>query len=271
MDDKMLTEWNAMTCSLLAEASAASGDRAWRRAAVELGEFLLGSLRRADGRWLRAWQSGRAAHLALAADYAWVVDCLTRLGEATGIGRYTEEALVAAHELIRLFSAEDGGWYTTGSDAETLVVRPRQHHDGVTPAAGSVAALSLARLAAITGDDDCRTRAAESVTAVGAALASSPLAFAHLVEAAVFLELGAVEVVVVGDRPDLVAAASAGYVPARVLVWGESPPSPLVEGREVPGAYICRRGVCLSPVSDPATVASGISRAVTDAKAMIFP
>ncbi len=31
MDDKVLTEWNAMTCSLLAEASAASGDRAWRR------------------------------------------------------------------------------------------------------------------------------------------------------------------------------------------------------------------------------------------------
>ena len=60
---------------------------------------------------------------------------------STGLRRYTEEALTAAHELIRLFSAEDGGWYTTGADAEALVVRPRQDHDGVTPAAGSVAAL----------------------------------------------------------------------------------------------------------------------------------
>ncbi len=269
MDDKVLTEWNAMTCSALAEAAAATGNETWRQAAVEVAEFLLGSLRRPDGRWLRAWQSGRAAHLALAADYAWLVDCLTRLGELTGLGRYTEEALTTAHELIRLFSADDGGWYTTGSDAEALVVRPRQEHDGVTPAAGSVAALALARLAAISGDEQCQTRATQSVAAAGAVLARSPLSFAHLVEAAVFLETGAVEVVVVGDRPDLVAAASAGYVPSRVLVWGESPPSPLVAGRGGAGAYVCRRGICLSPVTDPAAVSATIDRAATLAKAMI--
>jgi uncharacterized protein YyaL (SSP411 family) len=269
MDDKVLTEWNAMTCSALAEAAAATGNETWRQAAVEVGEFLLASLRRPDGRWLRAWQSGRAAHLALAADYAWLVDCLTRLGELTGLGRYTEEALTTAHELIRLFSADDGGWYTTGSDAEALVVRPRQDHDGVTPAAGSVAALALARLAAISGDERCQTRATQSVAAAGAVLAGSPLSFPHLVEAAVFLEIGAVEVVIVGDRPDLVAAASAGYVPSRVLVWGESPPSPLVAGREAAGAYVCRRGVCLSPVTDPAAVSAAIDRAATDARAMI--
>jgi uncharacterized protein YyaL (SSP411 family) len=269
MDDKVLTEWNAMTCSALAEAAAATGNETWRQAAVEVAEFLLGSLWRPDGRWLRAWQSGRAAHLALAADYAWLVDCLTRLGELTGLGRYTEEALTTAHELIRLFSADDGGWYTTGSDAEALVVRPRQDHDGVTPAAGSVAALALARLAAISGDEQCQTRATQSVAAAGSVLARSPLSFAHLVEAAVFLEIGAVEVVVVGDRPDLVAAASAGYVPSRVLVWGESPPSPLVAGRGGAGAYVCRRGICLSPVTDPAAVSAAIDRAATLAKAMI--
>ncbi|MGD0344454.1 MAG: thioredoxin domain-containing protein [Acidimicrobiales bacterium] len=268
MDDKVLTEWNAMTCSVLAEAAAATGEAAWRTAAVELGEFLLANLRRPDGRWLRVWQSGRAAHLAVAADYAWVVDGLTRLDELTGVGRYTVEALGAAHDLIRLFSAEDGGWYTTGNDAEALVVRPRQVYDGVTPAAGSVAAFALARLGAITGDAACVDGAARTVAAAGSALVESPLACAHLVETAIFLELGAIEVVVVGDRADLAAAASAGYVPARVLVWGESPPSPLVVGREVAGAYVCRRGVCHAPVTDPAAIPGAIDRMVTEAKAM---
>ena len=60
MDDKVLTEWNAMTCSVLAEAAAATGDATWRAAAVGLGDFLLANLRRADGRWQRVWQSGRA-------------------------------------------------------------------------------------------------------------------------------------------------------------------------------------------------------------------
>ncbi|MFZ0058591.1 MAG: hypothetical protein WAL35_00910, partial [Acidimicrobiales bacterium] len=135
--------------------------------------------------------------------------------------------------------------------------------------AGSVAALALARLAAITGDETCLARAEQSLAAVGSVLVNSPLAFAHLVEAAVFLELGAVEVVVVGDRPDLVAAASAGYVPQRVLVWGEAPRSPLVVGRALEGAYVCRRGACLAPVTDPAEIPGAIERAVTDAKAMI--
>jgi len=268
MDDKVLTEWNAMTCSVLAEAAAATGDATWRAAAVGLGDFLLANLRRADGRWQRVWQSGRAAHLAVAADYAWVVDGLTRLGELTGVGRYTVEALSAAHDLIRLFSAEDGGWYTTGKDAEALVVRPRQVHDGVTPAAGSVAAFALARLGAITGDAACVEGAARTVAAAASALVESPLACAHLVEAAVFLELGATEIVVIGDRADLVAAASAGYVPSRVLVWGESPPSPLVVGREVAGAYVCRRGACHAPVTDPAAIPGAIDRMVTEAKAM---
>ncbi|HXZ82885.1 MAG TPA: thioredoxin domain-containing protein [Acidimicrobiales bacterium] len=269
LDDKVVTEWNAMTCSVLAEAAAATGNTLWRTRAVELGEFLLAALRRPDGRWLRVWQAGRAAHLGVAADYAWLVDCFTRLGELTGVGRFGDEALTAAHELIRLFSAPDGGWYATGSDAETLVVRPRQIYDGVTPAAGSVAASALARLAAISGETTLWTRAEQSVAAAGSALADSPLDFAHLVEAAVFLELGAVEIVVVGDRPDLVAAASAGYVPERVLVWGASAPSPRVAGRHLGGAYVCRRGACLAPVTDPAEISAAIDHAVADATAMI--
>jgi hypothetical protein len=57
-------------------------------------------------------------------------------------------------------------------------------------------------------------------------------------------------------------------VPSRVLVWGESPPSPLVVGREVAGAYVCRRGACYAPVTDPAAIPGAIDRMVTEAKAM---
>ena len=204
----------------------------------------------------------------MAADYAWVVDGLTRLGELTGVGRYTVEALSTAHDLIRLFSAEDGGWYTTGNDAEALVVRPRQVHDGVAPAAGSVATFALARLGAITGDAACVEGAARTVAAAASALVESSLVVAHLVEAAVFLELGAIEVVVVGDRADLVAAASAGYVPSRVLVWGESPPSPLVVGPRGRGRLCLPRGACHTPVTDPTAIPGAIDRMVTEAKAM---
>ena len=41
LDDKVLTEWNAMYGSALAEAAAATGSTAWATAAVGIGEFLV--------------------------------------------------------------------------------------------------------------------------------------------------------------------------------------------------------------------------------------
>ena len=88
LDDKVLTEWNAMFGSALAEAAAATGRGDWAAAAVRMGEFLLAEMRRrGTGRWLRSWQDGRARHLAYAGDYAWLVDLFTRLAELTGHAR----------------------------------------------------------------------------------------------------------------------------------------------------------------------------------------
>ena len=143
-----------MMCSTLAEAAAATGRDDWSKAAVEIATFLLEHLRRADGRVLRSWCRGRAGALGYAADYAWLVDCCTRLGELSGDPRWTMEAVTIARQLLELFTDDErGGLYTTGSDAAPLVVRPREVQDGVTPSAGSVAAIALARLGALAGED----------------------------------------------------------------------------------------------------------------------
>ena len=134
-----------------------------REAAAEIATFLLEHLRRADGRVLRSWCRGRADVLGYAADYAWLVDCCTRLGELSGDPRWTVEAVTIARQLLELFTDDErGGLYTTGSDAAPLVVRPRETQDGVTPSAGSVAAIALARLGALAGDEEL-SEAAERI------------------------------------------------------------------------------------------------------------
>ena len=78
------------------------------------------NMRNENGRWLRSWQPEVGGqHLAYAADYAAVVDGFTRLGEATGEKRWTEMAIETADSLIDLFEdRENGGFFTTGNDAE---------------------------------------------------------------------------------------------------------------------------------------------------------
>ena len=91
LDDKVLTEWNALMISSLAEAGALLGEPAWIDAAVDAARFLLAELRTDAGRWRRAWHEGgepRARHDALAADHAALTDAFVRLAEATGrVGR----------------------------------------------------------------------------------------------------------------------------------------------------------------------------------------
>jgi uncharacterized protein YyaL (SSP411 family) len=254
LDDKVLTEWNAMYASALAEAASATGNPEWEQSALAIGSFLYDNLRRSpDGRWLRSWQAeGGARHLAYAADYAWLVDGFTRLGELTGQAVWTARAVETADALLDLFhDDQDGGFFTTGHDAEALLVRTKDLFDGATPSANGVAGVALVRLGALTGSDRYRRAAAEIVDLVGELLVRHPTAFAYTVEAADLLRRGLTEVVVTGDRRDLVKVAHRRWMPDAVLSWGEPIASPLWEGRDPDLAYVCRNYACQMPAADP--------------------
>jgi hypothetical protein len=254
LDDKVLTEWSAMFGSALAEAAGATGRADWAEAAVSAARFLLDHLRRPDGRWLRSWQGGQARHLAYAGDYAWVVDFLTRVGELTGEVRWLEAATETAHGMLLLFAADGEPLFTTGADAETLVVRPTELLDGATPSASAVAAGALLRLGALTGADEL-TSAGETLLGTLVPVAHAhPLAAAHAIATCRLAGGGITEVVVAGNRPDLVAVVRGRFEPTAVLSWGERSDSPLWEGRHDGRAYVCRRYVCREPADDPDTL-----------------
>lgn len=255
-DDKVLTEWNAMWCSALAEAAAVAGEPSWQEAALSCGEFLLAELRRPDGRWLRSWQDGRAAHLAYAADYAWLVDCFTRLAELTGAARWMEHAVEAAGSLVELFFVPGQALYTTATDAEELFVRPRDVQDGVIPASASIAVVALARLASLTGDDASATSAAEILRCSADLLDVAPTSVPLLLHGAKLVVDGSLEVVVTGERPDLLAEARRRFLPNSVLAHGEIPSCQPVPDRPLQRAYVCRGRVCSAPIDDPAQFAA---------------
>jgi uncharacterized protein YyaL (SSP411 family) len=257
LDDKVLTEWNAMYASALAEAAAAVSSASWATAAVGIGEFLCRYLVDDEGRWLRSWQrDGGARHLAYAADHAWLVDCFTRLAELTGEAVWLTRATDTADALIARFAdVEGGGFFTTASDGEQLIVRTKDVFDGATPSANAVAALALARLGALTGTVAYTEHARRVVDLIGELLGHHPTAFAHTVLTADLLAGGCTQVVVTGDRADLVAEFRRTWRPDAALAWGEPTGSPLWAGRAPDLAYVCRDYTCRVPAADVATLA----------------
>ncbi len=273
LDDKVLTEWNAMAIAALAEAGAALGVPAWIETAVDVSRFLMGALRRPDDhRWLRSWQAGPGAgsaqggtarHLAYCADYAWLIEAFTRLAEATGDSGWISEARSVADDLIELFwdPAVDV-FRTPGKDAEPLIASPIDTQDGALPSANSVAAVALLRLGALTGEARYWVHATRVIGAMDAALAAAPVAFAGMVAAADLAGRGFTEVVITGDRSDLLEVVRQRYLPAAVLAWGEPYNSPLWEGRGGPEArgraFVCHDYTCQAPASSAAELVAQV-------------
>jgi uncharacterized protein YyaL (SSP411 family) len=255
-DEKVLCEWNAMAAATLAEVAAATGRADYGRRAEEIGEFLWASMY-ADGRLMRSWQGGRARHLAVAADYAWLAEASFRLSEWTGELAWRERAVRAVHQLLDLFWDDDaGGFFSTGSDAEALVVRPKEFLDGAVPASNSVAVAALLHADAFVDDPRVQGAIERTVALAGPLLERHPAALADLV-AAMPMWSGRNEIVITGERPDLLAEVRRNWLPAAVVAWGEPDAGPLFEERPPePGlAYVCQGRVCQMPAADTATLA----------------
>jgi hypothetical protein len=217
-----------------------------------------------DGRLMRSWQGGRARHLAVAADYGWLAEACLRLSEWTGLALWRARALTAVRQLCELFWDEDsGGFFTTGADAEALVVRPKEFLDGALPATNSIALSALLRASALV-EDPLLDRAAERTIALARPLLERhPGAVADLV-AALPMWNGRYEVVVTGDRPDLLAEVRRRWLPSAVTAWGQPDDGPLFAGRpSEPGlAYVCRARSCRMPAENTATLAAQLDAVV---------
>ena len=253
LDDKVLTEWNGLMLATLSEAAMAVGREDWLNAARSNADFLCRTLRRDDGRWLRSWQADAGAHtLGYAEDHAAMVDGLTRLGEASGEARWTEMAVSTADMLLdRFLDVDHGGFHSTGHDAEALVRRPKNLMDNAQPSANSLAAVALLRLGALVGDARYNEAAEGVLRLLGEQVGAHPTAFGHLLGAVDLFHTGITEVVVTGDRPDLVVAAADTWRPNVVLAWGEPFGGPMWEGRDGDRAWVCRNFACKAPVDTP--------------------
>jgi len=277
-DDKVLASWNGLMLRSFAEAAAALGRPDYLAVAIKNAEFLARSMK-SDGRLLRTYRDGQAKLLGYLEDYSFVIDGLLALYEATFDLRWLDEAVTLADSMIELFWDEGiGGFYDTGSDHETLVVRPRDVFDNAQPCGGSVASDVLLRLAVFTGNNDYSAKATVPLRSLHQAMSQSPGGTGHWLSALDFYVSPPKEIAVIGPRDDpttqaLLDTVFHRFLPNKVVMGVETPliPAddnseadiPLLAGRGMvgglPSAYVCQNYACQLPVTDPAGLAEQLS------------
>ena len=263
-DDKALTSWNGLMLAAFAEAAVVLDRDDYRDVAEANGAFVLDKLVDETGRLLRTYKDGQAKLYGYLEDYAFLVDGLLLLHEATFGERWLRAAIELGGAMADLFWDEASQqFYDTGSDHEELVIRPRDLTDNAAPAGSSMAVSVLLRLAVLTGDSAYNARAATSLRSARAVMQRYPTAAGHWLGALDFYLSKTKEIVIVGEREDggtaeLVREVFRNYLPNRVFV-GTSESSddgsvlPLLQERHLtngqPTAYVCENYVCQLPVN----------------------
>jgi uncharacterized protein YyaL (SSP411 family) len=184
LDDKRLTSWNALMICALADAGATLDEPRYLDAAVGCAEFLLGEMRDAQGRLLRTYNDGQARIGAYLEDHAFLLEALLALFEATCQERWFAEAVALADTLIARFAdPEHGGFFSTASDGDQLIVRRKDLEDSPIPSGASSAAMGLLRLAQLTGEDEYERHAVSVLRLLAEIAPRYPIAFGHALQA----------------------------------------------------------------------------------------
>jgi uncharacterized protein YyaL (SSP411 family) len=273
LDQKLVTSWNGLTLSALALGYRATGEARYLAAAHATADLIWRLHRGPDGRLLRASNDGHAEHAAILDDYAYLALGLLDVFDATGEIEAFNRARALVDEADARFARPAGGWYLSAADDTSLLVRTFDAYDGARPSGNAVLLEAMLRLAALTGEPKRWARVDEAAKSLSQLLSTAGLGASGIADASIQLLGPYYEVVIAGapDSPATHALAAAldklspsWAVTARIPAVGAAPAllaaMPALSEKDAPAgkptAYVCVRGACQLPTSDPATFRS---------------
>jgi uncharacterized protein len=263
LDDKILAAWNGLMLASLAQGARVLGRADYQAAAVRAGEFLLTTMHTPEGGLYRTYKEGISKINGFLEDYAAVCDAFIELYQTTFDARWYAAACRLADTVLEKFSAKDGGFFDTASDAEQLIVRPRNVQDNAVPSGNALMARALLKLAALSGEERYHTAAVGVLRLLTEVLRQFPQGFTEALNATDMLVGGMAEVAIIGLRQDerttaMLNVVQQPYRPNVVMAWaagdvGDDAAVPLLRARRqregAPTAYVCRQFVCKLPVT----------------------
>ncbi len=277
-DEKVITAWNGLMLSALAQGAQVLGSPKYYEAAAQGARFLLTQLWR-DDQLLRIWAAGQASIPGFLDDYAALANACLDLYETDFHPAWLEAALRLAEKMDDLFlDAADGTYFYVAKDQEAALVRSKSVHDQSVPAGNSLTARVFWRLWRFTGKELYQQRYEAILHRFHNQATENPWGFSHYLTVAGLSLLPPLDLTLVAATRDsrteaLLAEINRRFLPERRLALKDPADPARVEGlipaakdyaagAEGPLAYLCHHYACQPPTGDPqelATLLEGIN------------
>ena len=273
-DDKVVTSWNGLMISAFARGARVLNEPRYLKTATQAADFVQTKLyRQSDDILLRTYREGESKIEGFADDYAFFIQGLLDLYEASFDIHWLDLASTLQERQNALFWDKKGGAYftTTGKDPN-LFLRSKGDFDGAEPSPNSVSALNLTRLSWFFDNKDWHRMAEQTINAFQAQLSRSPSSLPLMLVALDASESAPRQVIIAGkpdasDTFELLREINNRYQPNEILILADGGPGQAYFTQKIEffkdvhpiadkaTAYVCQNFVCQLPTSDPAVVA----------------
>jgi len=225
----------------------------------------------------RNFREGRGVD-GFADDYAFFIQALLDLYEASFEIKWLKFALELQSSFDAQFlDATNGGYFTVTGRDPSILFRMKEDNDSAEPAASSIAALNLARLATMRSDAQLLTRAKQTISAFASQLTNFPSALPQMLVGVDFLQGSTRQIVIAGAKNEprtgaLLAEVRRHFLPRTILLLADGGAgqkflsetnaslSAMKPVNGEPAVYICEDFTCRAPVTNPRELAQILTR-----------
>src|SRR4030095_14195794 len=269
LDDKIIAAWNGSMISAYARAARVLDEPRYLEIATRAAKFLGTNLYEKKSKLLyRNYRGSRSDIEGFADDYAFIIQGLLDLYEASFDVEWLKFAVELQETQDRLFFDEkNGGYFSTSGKDESVFLRMKDDNDGGEPAASSIAALNLLRLAQFRDDKGMAERARKTIGAFATTLSHFASAMPQMLVALDYSLSKPRQIVIAGkkDAPEtkvLLKEVNRHFLPKTILFLADGAEGQkylgekndairaisMVDGKAA--AYVCEDFTCKAPITD---------------------
>lgn len=264
LDDKILTDWNAMMITSLAMAANTFDRDDWLKKAEKAYAFITLNIETAEGLH-HAYRLGKISSPAISSDYAQMIRASLTLYNVTGKQDYITNAKRWTAIMNEDFWCQDyNGYFITGKTRHDVIIRGKFGADEATPNANAVMVSNLMALYLLTGDEDHRQKARKTVQCFGGGIAKNIFSHVGLLAASIDIFAPAHLVIVKKQQNDPAASqmldiiktiSLPGLIIQSILPTDDLPASSPAKGKTLQDdkttAYLCIGETCKAPITNP--------------------